>query len=907
MHRHDMVRALVVTLTLAWATASHATPLFLASLDACDIDTSSDLVYWDAIQGSVNAAATTVDGTSGNQCSLEISAPSGGAEYVAQTISSASTVVASMRFRVPTSATPPTVRRKVLSFYDTGASKTGCMVTIEQDDADSSKFRLMALYESADNTGGECSASATQDGKECTAASDCDYVNSGEQSCAPGAYASTLALDKGTWYLVTLKQVNGTGEVTCSLWQGTAGTSPASYQRGSQTRDQGVCTGGSVAGNACDDSGDCTGGGSCTTTDVVTIEQVRFGTDDTETGAITYFLDDLVIDSADANPNYWIQTVLPSGAGTESDWTGSYTDIDDGPALDGNTTKLSKANETSCTSGNCYHDVATTNPATDTILAVGLSGWAQDTETGVGRTMNLQLDAHDGTNTASGVAVDMDSYSDQGSSAEYHQLPPAIFATAPDGSAWSATDANNLQIRVNRNSSTHTTNEVRVTAAQAEVLFDLADPAVPTIIPDRNQDGEDTVCLVGDSTYNDSGFHDLVVGGLIEPTNVLDCARGGATAGDIADGLSVAGNNNDILDGGTTQFVSCRALKGAATKTCDVAVLQIGVNTLHTGVTADPANDSAENGLRMPGYCDSKGGANDGGACVCPAGTGSRLSDYDGTAARYCRTKGSDWLTECRVGADCACSASAECCADCPDGTCATCSTSAGVCSGSVCTCTGLGCLDCGADATAANWSSSCVPGCLDSPQCPSGLCIAHESVGDAMQEIRAIASARAARPTPAATPPVGGAPLIVYAAPPPGQIKNLLGCWQDAERSIDNYGASLRTWARDTSAPWLDMYARFRADCPNGVVSGRACQTSGCTWDATTCPYDRGCCLRDEIHWNALGQAVAADAIIACLTNDGGTTDGVCTGSVCTGGKVNDPCSTNADCATWQCALTGP
>lgn len=862
---------LVIVLWLALATPAFATPLFHTSLDSGAIDTSADLHFWSAIQGSP-AISSTVDGTSGNQRSLEISAASGAAEYAARTVTSASTLVASMRLYVPTATSIPSARRKVLSFYDTGASQTGCMATIEADDSDPALYRLRVLYESADNTGGECAASATQDGKECTTEADCDEVNPGEASCAPGVFAATLALAKGTWYVVSLEQQNGTGEVTCSLWQGTAGASPASYQRGSQTRDQGICVGGSVADNPCDDDTDCTGGGTCDVADVVTIEQVRYGTDDTETGALTYLIDDLVIDSADAHPNYWIQTVLPSGTGTESDWTGSNTDVDDGPTLDGNTTRLSKANETSCSASVCLHDVATTNPATDTILAVGLVGWMQDTETGSGRTMNVRLSAHDGTNTTNGTNLDQDGLSDEGSSAGYHQLAPSIFPLAPDGSAWSATDANNLQIRVDRNSSTHTTNEVRVTAVQAEVLFDLADPAVPTIIPDRNQDGEDTVCLVFDSTGNDAGFHDLVVAGLTEATNVLDCARGGAEAGDVTDTISVAGNNNDILDGGATQFLSCRALKGTL-QPCDVVVLEIGVNTLRTGVLANPANDTTEHGLRYPGVCDSQGGANDQGRCFCPKGTDSRRSSV--TESRYCRTKGSDWLTACSGHADCGCSVDADCCADCPDGACATCTNATGTCSGGICTCTGFGCIGCALSTAASNWHSACVPGCLDSPQCPSGLCIATESGADLMSEIVTIEAQRAARPTPnpAATPSgASGKPIIIYAAPPPGQSKNLLNCWQDIEREVGNYRTGLLGWSQAQGLPWLDMYGAFLAGCPGGHIGDTACRTDGCSWNGTSCLYDRGCCLRDEIHWNTLGQAIAADAIIACLTNAGGT-----------------------------------
>jgi hypothetical protein len=867
---------LLVLVALLVPSVASAAPSFIAGNDLGV--TNTNLSYWSVIQGSPDLANTTVDSTTGNTYSIEISAPSATAEYVSKTISSASTVSASMRFYVPTATTLPTLRRKVLSFFDTaGTLKNGCMVTMEADPTDTSRYRLKALYEDADNNGGECAASATQDGKECATAADCDYVNSGEQSCAPGVYASTLALAKGTWFLVTLQQVNGTGEVTCSLWQGTAGTSPVVYQRGSQIRDQGVCSGGTFSGNACDDNSDCTaGGGSCVTTDVVTIEQVRFGTDDSVAGAITYNIDDLVIDTGTPNPNYRLQTLVPTSDGTAIQWSvngctsgsAEYDCLDDA-APDGDTSYASSATDGEIQQSN----------VTDITLAGGESVLAV-TSVAYWRSAGSSSPAFNGLTTTDGTSKSS-SYDTDIFTATYHLAPPYLLTDPPGApTTWTEALVDGIQfyaeVGVGGGS-------VRLSGARVEVLIDQSDPAVPTVIPDRNQDGEDTVCIVGDSTFNDAGFHDYLVGGLPEATNVLECARGGATAGDVTDTLSVAGNNNDILDGGSTQFMSCRALKGTA-KTCDVAILEIGVNTLRTGTSADPANGTYEHGVGMPGVCDSKGGGNDQGACFCPHGTDSRRSD---TTNHYCRTKGSDWLTTCNGAADCACSASAECCADCPDATCATCTTTAGVCSGSVCTCTGLGCIDCRATAEASNWHSSCVSGCLDSPQCPSGLCMTHESVGDLMNEIQSIETQRAARPTPnpAATPSgTSGKPIIVYSFPPPGNIKAGLACWQDIEHAVGKERTNLLAFAKTNSLPFIDMYGRFQQCCAGG--------------DTTQC-------LRDNIHWDTDGETCAALGILACLTNKGSvTTDGVCTTGTCTGGKRNDPCSVNADCATWSCNL---
>lgn len=896
---------LVVATLLVWVGRGEAAPIFVAGNDSGVTNTATQ--YWDAIQGTPNLASTTVDGTTGNTYSLEISAASGAAEYVAQTISSASDVSASFRFYVPTATSVPSVRRKVLSFYDTGASKTGCMVTIEADAADTSKYRLKALYESADNSGGECASSATQDGKECTTVADCDYVNPGESSCAPGVFATTPALSKATWYLVTLRQQNGTGEVTCSLWEGTAGMTPVVYARGSQTRDQGICVGGSVAGNACDDSGDCAGGGSCTTTDVVTIEQVRFGTDDTETGAVTYNLDDLVIDTGAApNPNYRVQTLVPTSDGTAIQLTtngctsgsAEYDCVDD----------ASPDDDTTYVTSNVDGEVQQAN-VTDITLGAGESVLAVAALALV-RSTGSSSPVFDGLTTTDGTSKSA-SFDTNTVGTTYHLMPPYVLTDPPGApTSWTEALVDGVQwyaeIGVGGG-------QVRVTQARVEVLIDQTDPAVPTVIPDRNQDGEDTICLIGDSTYNDTEFHELVVGGVIEATNVLECARGGATAGDVTENLTVAGNNNDLLDGGTTQFMSCRALKGSATKACDVAVLEIGVNTLHTDILADPTNASTEHGVtgRPPGLCDAKGGANDQGACFCPNGTGWRRSDVANGATRYCRVKGANWLAACDGTADCTVASAAECCTDCADTSCATCTNTASstlLGGGTYCGCSGaFGCVDATASGSATGANTMCVAGCLDSPQCPGGLCLDHENTADVLDELARIEAARKTRPTPAATPPVGGYPLIVYAAPPPGQIKANLGGWQDIEREVGNLRTSELAWARTAGVPWIDMYGRFLAGCPGGALGGTMCATNGCTYNGSTCVYDRQCCLRDEIHWNALGERVAADAVIACLTNGGGTTDGVCTAGTCTAGKTNDPCSVNADCATWVCDLGVP
>jgi hypothetical protein len=880
-----MARLLALVLTLVPALA-WAAPSFIAGNDLGVTNTATQ--YWSAIQASPNLASTVVDSTTGNVNSIEISAASGAAEYVAETISSASTISASVRFYVPTATTLPSVRRKVLSFFDTGASKTGCMVTMEADSADSSKYRLRAFYESADAScdatgascpsGGECASSLTQDGKECTSRTDCDYFNSGEQSCAPGSFASTLALAKATWFLVTLQQVNGTGEVTCSLWQGTAGTSPVVYQRGSQTHDQGICVGGANAGNACDDNTDCASN-NCTTTDVVTIEQVRFGTDDTEAGAITYNLDDMVIDTGTPNQNYRLQTLVPTSDGTNIQLT--VNGCTSGSAEWDCINDAAPDDDTSYVTSSTDGEIQQAN-VTDITLAGGESVLAV-AATALVRSAGSSSPMFDGLTTTDGTSKSA-SFDTNTVGTTYHLMPPYVL-TDPPGSptSWTETLVDGIQFYAEIGVGG---GQIRLTSARVEVLIDQSDPSVPTVIPDRNQDGEDTVCLVGDSTFNDPELHDIVAGGLPEATNLIECARGGATAGDVTDTMSVAGINNDILDGGSSQYMSCRALKGSL-KTCDVVILEIGVNTLRTSVTADPTNGTNEHGSNVPGVCDSKGGANDQGACTCPHGTDSRRSN---TTNHYCRTKGADWLTTCTGAAECACSVDADCCADCPNGACATCTTSQGVCTGGVCTCTGLGCLDCRLTATAANWHSDCVAGCLDSPQCPSGLCMAHESTVDLMDEIRSIETLRAARPTPnpAATPSgTSGKPIIIYSFPPPGNIKNGLDCWQDMEPSIGNYRTALLAFAKTNSLPFLDMYGRFQKCCPGGSIRE---------------------CLRDNIHWDTDGETCAGLLALSCLTNEGSvTTDGVCdtvTTHLCTGGKVNDPCSANADCATWSCNL---
>lgn len=897
-----MLGRLLILGGLLLASPVSATPIFWTGFEIVTDNTETQ--FWDAIVGSPDL---TGSGDSSSAAGLEITATTGSAEYVAQTITSASTLSATARVRFNN---VPGTRRRILSFRSTdGGGKDGCMVTAEPDPVDPYRYRLKVFYESSDTTGGECSASATEDGTECTADSDCDEINVGEAQCLPGVFASSRALATGTWYGIGLQQTNGTGEVTCAFWHGAGGTSPVVYALGSQTRDQGSCSGGTNPGKACDGvSNTCPGGGSCTTTDVVTIEEVRFGTGDTDTGSFTYLLDDVVIDDGAPNPNVRIAALAPTSDNSSiRNWSvdgctsgsAEYDCINDLTG-DGDVSYVFTSTDDEAQEANVT-DI--TLAVGESVLGVSVVAMARD-DASSSAELKLGVSTTDGTTV--GSAYNLNTISTN----TYHQ-PPPVMLTDPPGAptSWTETLVDGLYLRLQAGTGTF----VRVTQALVEVLIDQADPTVPAVLPDRNQDGMDTFCFVGDSTFNDALMADLIVAGVIEAQNILECARGGATAGDLAENISSAGTSNDILDGDTNGFMACRALKGVEAP-CDVLVLEIGVNTLHTDIMADPTNATTEHGVsgRPPGFCDQKGGGNDQGACVCPNGTGWRRSDTSNGATRYCRVKGANWLATCETADDCTVASAAECCTDCADTSCATCTNTASstLIGGTYCGCSGaFGCVDATASGSATGINTMCVAGCLDSPQCPGGLCMDHENVADVMNELGVIEAARVARPTPTATPPLGGAPLIAYAAPPPGQIKSGLGGWQDIEREVGNLRTSMLVRAKATGQNFIDMYGWFLRDSPGGKIAGTSCATDGCTWDGASCYYDRGCSLRDLIHWNEIGQTIAANAIIACATNANGeeapgtrTSDGTCAAGTCTTGRVNDPCSVNADCALWRC-----
>jgi hypothetical protein len=958
---------------------------FFSALDHCSVDTSADQHFWDAIVGTPTLVTSSLDGHPGNLCAYGMSVPSGSALYLGTTTACGATCYAGRHIKFTSC---PTTRRRIASFRSTDDSKTGAILTVEADPTQpTARCILKAFYESEDLIGGECSASATMDGTECggacttnadcvtydggscvalRCANECDAANEDVgSSCREGTFAQ-IAVPVNSWRAITLGQVNTTGAVQVVFYEGAVGSA---HQRGAQTRSQGKCTGGTTAGRICTVNGDCSGGGTCTTTDVVTIEEVRWGTDDTTAGAFEYVFDTPWIDTATAQPNVKAYTLLPTADGTLQHWetsggtncgsTDCFSLVDDGntPDIAAGSTDIIAVD-----SGNPdprRQDFAMSNPPTPLptpILAVNLAALVKDNETGASRTSQLGL-IPDPSGTA-GAYLQLIDFDDDGASAIYHPIGPAVFPTPVPGSTWDDTSILGLSARIFRWASTHNTNAFRATTVVGEVLARLPDPPVPTVLPDRNLNGIDTVVLAGDSTWNQAAFHQTLASGLLEPTNLFECATDGGTIGDIVRDLSVVGAVNDIVE--TSDSASgweCNSLKGTGGDTADVVIVNAWANSQHiNSVFADPAMDTdpAHQGQGTGlGICHDNGGADEGNPCVCPIHSAPTLNLSAHLQTYYCLVGGTKWKTAfTTLGAvlggmpcdpfphacGCTCNSNADCklTAGAPDGVCAPIPTptapaatrTAGNPTPKVCTTPNAGALNSSLTADPPNkwWG----PACVNANGCPNGLCMAAPNEAYVDQQRAAIESALLARPTstgpwntptpPAATPPAATPtpkpPLLVWALPP-GPMQNLRSGFNPAsnfptaEQKTGKAREELKARAEAASIPWVDLGACLLRDCTGkrlaafDSVGGSA--TDGVGLNGETF------CLRDGIHPSDVGDAIQGQCLINCLTNAQGTSDGICGPTPtaplptpglrrCTQGKVNDHCTANADCSTYHC-----
>ncbi len=957
-----MRRALIALALVLWATPVGAAVEFFSALDHCVADPSTDTNLWGTVQGAPSRVTSSLDGQPGNRCAYGMSPASGSALYVAKTTACGATCYAGFHVKLTSC---PSTRRRLVSFRDTGGSKDGALVTVEADpSAPTARCILKAFYESEDLTGGECAASATMDGTECGGVcatnADCVTYNGGScngstlrcqtecdaanvdvgSTCSPGTYAQ-ITVPTNSWRAVTLGQVNTTGAVQVLLYEGAVGSS---YQRGAQTRTQGKCTGGTTAGRACTTGSDCSGGGSCTTSDVVTIEEIRFGTDDTRTGAFAWVLDSPWIDTATAQANVQVQTWAATAQDTadaNTNWAAinscvagsQWACVNDGITVDSETTAWNNAAAAKPTIAIQF---ATPNP-TPSPLAVAAVVVAQDAASGGANSATVDLEFRAGASLTSAYdpdggtdGWDLEGFTGTGGTGDpYYAMPPLFSATAPDGTSWDFTDFANMRLHVNKTAGSG--DAARITNVATSGLFRLPDPPAPTVIPDRNRNGIDTVVLAGDSTWNQPTFHQTLASGLLEPTNLIECAVDGGTIIDVARDISVTGAANDIVETAAAMSSGwgCTSIKGTTGDTADVVLVGTWANTQHiVSVLADPAMDTGHEGQGTGmGYCDDNGGAQQGGTCSCPLPDRAALMPA-ASRTYYCRVRGTNWKRETAFPTSsnpsfgCTCSSNADCKL--------TAGAADGVCTGNVCVpqVSGASHASVSDDPPNAFYAT----GCLNAPGCTNGICLAVPNEAYLEQARTSIQAAVAARPTntgtwvtptpPAPTPPAATPtprpPVFVWALPYP-PLQNFRSgvdagsSFPTAEQKAGKAREELKAKAEAAGMGWVDLAACFLRDCPDKRLAAYDPGNFFLGQNTDGIDGTQTYCLKDGIHPSDVGDIVQANCIANCLTNAQGTSDGICGPSPtpplptpgtrrCTQGKVNDNCTTNADCSTYHC-----
>jgi hypothetical protein len=223
-----------------------------------------------------------------------------------------------------------------------------------------------------------------------------------------------------------------------------------------------------------------------------------------------------------------------------------------------------------------------------------------------------------------------------------------------------------------------------------------------------------------------------------------------------------------------------------------------------------------------------------------------------------------------------------------------------------------------------------CVPGCLNAPGCANGICLANSSEARDWQGQETLATSGATH--------ASNATIVLAAAPTSAvQYAGQGDCWFAPQMKFGAQRRRILDYAKAHSAPFIDMYARFRRDAPGGatVVGSGTCSGGLCSGSSIGCANNADCvlndpraCYRDAIHWAAPCEEIAAQAVADCVANLLGTHDGACgavscTGSLCaagarqskscssgadcatcTAGRVGDTCATDADCSTYDCTF---
>jgi hypothetical protein len=889
----------------------------LTTCDGVALDATTSQHLFDSVVGSPTFS-TTVDtaASANNRYSLQITAGNNATQYVTVP---AFTALTSVRLgcKIRVTQTGNGCKREVASFVGSGGAWSGKAAIVAMRAAFQDRttgvryYTLEAYYGAKDQL--VCSGS-TANGKVCTTVTDCPEIHPGEAQCAGSTIAISPAIAAGDWASFTLTQDNATGglgNVTVGLYEGTAGLTPAVYNRGSAIRRVGACSSGSNLGGQCDVASDCPGG--VCQRNVVAPTTVQLGVSDTTACAVAYQLDDCWVYDGTVRANVRFETLTPNGTGTgTNEWedkaagtTNIYTSIDEseragtGPANDATDYVTSGAGLAQKRQTFALSNIP--KPSTSpTPVAVLFSGIAQKNWSTAGRTFDWRFEETDGIDELPHITYqinDLTNWPDDGATADYHPLWVEMFVDHPSGNKWTTkglTDIDALQMQFDRVTASNTSQELRITSAIAEVVVQHADPPVPTHIADRDQDGEDTVCIVGDSTWDNQDFQNRIVASLVEPTNIYFYTRGGSQIGDAA------AEWTQLLEGASGTYLGVDVKRGTAGRTCDIVFVSHTDNFVHPGVSlVDPKLPTALLGVGQAGYCEDQGGANQGAACWCA--TRNPLTSNAGSPGPnttpgylYCLNAGNFMKTPGAQGAGCACAVNADCThgrrtpgALHTPGVCVTASPPA-ICEGHV--------ANPGVDAPPSTRDSWMVPGCLGATGCSNGVCVRFPIRTELRQVMADLDAATAARPTPnpAATPAgTSGKPIIVWVIAPQAMRGSLTQslAWDQSYPGTDMVRNVFRSYATATGDYVIDLHARMRKS-----FTDRMCATpNSCTTDE-----DQQLYLRDYVHWTAAGQREAAAAITDCLVTGG--SDGVCTGSTCTVGLIGDTCAANADCDTQRC-----
>lgn len=929
MLRRLLPGAVAVGLAVATSAGAQPSSPFVVLGEPCAIDLT-DFNRWGGFGTNPLTVNTTVlPDQRGALCSARASLISGQTTFGYLSLPSAqSTYNLTCRMYVETM---PAVETRVADFYTTASGgMPGAILSLVPIDA--TQYRLRASYR---NEGTYVCNGSTANGTECTPSVDpecsgvdrdltyCPETNHCEARCEERTFATGL-FTAGQWITWTLQQQNGTdAEVAVRLWGGTGGYVPAAYALGGGYQTVGFCAGGASVNLACLTNSDCPAS-TCTTTRKVTVERVRLGKTDTGTGTGTiYYAKCLGYGGTTAYPNLMWDTLQPTSDGGRGNWvafegsgdvrtcsdTNLWDCLTDGARPDGRLSSIENQNAAQPTVGLNYGPVATPSPA-PTPLAVAVEIEGQQTVSGTGV---VDVEAiTTGSSTTSDYSEFTVDFTDDGTSAAFHNLP--TFVTT------NSTVLANLatfKLELKRPTSTGSS-RYRFTVAPASVIRQTAEPAVVESVPDRDRDGEQTVCVVGDSISDNATFQGTLASRLatVNVTNLYFCTKGGTTPLDAADDFT------DIQDGDTTQFMACdTVLRGTAGRTCDVVTVMMGVNAWHGANQGPPSNlATVEGGRAQDGVCEtaSGSGTGQGAACRCPSLPRQRTNPARG-AEKYCFTKGSGggaFGAVCEAGADCVCASNADCSFNGTTGRCGACvggldqgeyCTSGATCLSGNCDtnlCAGAGfaagdgCVVGKITASLPAFSEWCGSACDDAPGC-AGLCIQSPASQMVTADFEAIETSNLAYPTPAATPPLGGRPIVVYVAEPAPQYPtgtagtatgSGVGCWRGLKHHVESLNRWLRTWtAASATRRFIDADAWMQRHCP---VRNKICS-------------DSSCCATDDVHPNNYGQQQLAEILYRALANQDGTHDGTCTGGVCTTGKRGDVCASNADCDYYRMDLT--